>query len=268
MLEVLRVQSGATRALRARHGRGVRRAHRAQGQLRELITNSNRVWEAIASRDQRAGGHLPGLPDVPARGPRDDHARLTRVRRGHQPADHQLRPAARQLSPTLIDLDALAPDLQACSSDLGPLVRVVAQGPAGAPSRCSTTRGRSCARLDPFLRNLTPIVDYLGLYKRELAAFFANDSAATQAADVGCSARVQQIHYLRTTNPTNPEMMAACPNAPGHEPLEPVHRAGRLRQARSRGPPRGVRQLPLHRRTRRPPPRRRSTRTARPSSRR
>ena len=31
-------------------------------------------------------------------------------------------------------------------------------------------------RLDPFLRELTPIVDYLGLYKREIAAFFGNDS--------------------------------------------------------------------------------------------
>ena len=41
------------------------------------------------------------------------------------------------------------------------------------------------ARLDPFLRQLTPIVDYLGLYKREIAAFFANDSAATQARAQG-----------------------------------------------------------------------------------
>ena len=42
-------------------------------------------------------------------------------------------------------------------------------------------------RLDPFLRNLTPIVDYLGLYKREIAAFFANDAAATQATRHGPS---------------------------------------------------------------------------------
>ena len=35
-------------------------------------------------------------------------------------------------------------------------------------------------RLEPYLRELQPIVDYLGLYKREIAAFFANCAAATQ----------------------------------------------------------------------------------------
>ena len=122
------------------------------------------------------------------------------------------------------------------------------------------------ARLDPFLRNLTPILDYVGLYKGELAAFFANDAAATQATDVGFSDSSQQIHYLRTTEPHQPRDDVRLAEPPGHEPLQPVHRAGRLPQARHRGPPRGLRQLPLHLEPDARLRRRRSTRTTRPCS--
>ena len=73
----------------------------------------------------------------------------------------QLRPAARQLSPTLIDLDKLAPDLRGFFNDLGPLVRVSRTGLPAAEQVLDNTRPL-LARLDPFLRELTPIVDYLG----------------------------------------------------------------------------------------------------------
>ena len=39
------------------------------------------------------------------------------------------------------------------------------------------------AQLDPAMRQVTPLLDFLGLYKRELTAFFANTAAGTQAKD-------------------------------------------------------------------------------------
>jgi hypothetical protein len=77
------------------------------------------------------------------------------------------------------------------------------------------------AQVDPFLRNLNPFLDWVGLYKHEAAAFFALDSAATQAmgkvckSDVtSCSAASVPVHYLRTSNPVNPEALAAYPTRP------------------------------------------------------
>jgi hypothetical protein len=64
------------------------------------------------------------------------------------------------------------------------------------------------AQVDPALRQLNPILDYLGLYKRELTAFFANTVAATQATTVSDRG---PLHYLRTTNPFNPENLAVYP---------------------------------------------------------
>jgi hypothetical protein len=54
-------------------------------------------------------------------------------------------------------------------------------------------------------------VDYLGLYRREISAFLVNDAAATQASERGFNDGSEFLHYLRTTNPVNPEMMTGWP---------------------------------------------------------
>ena len=65
-------------------------------------------------------------------------------------------------------------------------------------------------QVDPFLRNVNPILDWLGLYKREIVSFFILDAAATQAVDRPAGSSIP-IHYLRTANPLNPENLAAYP---------------------------------------------------------
>ena len=173
-------------------------------------------------------------------------ARLTRVRRRHQPADHQLRPAARELSPTLIDLDALAPDLQGLFQDLDPLVRVSKRGLPATEQVLDNTRPL-LRRLDPFLRELHADRRLpRPLQARDRRVLRRTTPPPRRAGSSGFNDPAQFLHYLRAANPVNPEMMAGYPYRLGDQPLEPVHRAGRLRQAPDRGPPRGVRQLPLH----------------------
>ena len=120
----------------------------------------------------------------------------------------QLRPAARQLSPTLQELSKLAPDLKALFQNLDPLFDVAKAGPAARPrpsstscTRCWPTSTRRCA-------SSTRRSIGLGQYKNELSSFFANVAAATQATTQEGNARV---HYLRTTNPVNPENLAVYP---------------------------------------------------------
>jgi phospholipid/cholesterol/gamma-HCH transport system substrate-binding protein len=209
VLEVLRGQSGATRRFIRNTGVVFDSLTARSGQLRELVRNSNRVWEAIASRDDELADTFRVLPTFLREG-RVTTERLTRFANTSNPLITQLRPAARELSPTLIELDKLAPDLKGVFQDLGPLVRVSRRGLPATEEALDNTRP-ILARLDPFLRQLTPIFDYLGLYRREIAAFFANDTAATQATDVGFADPGKQLHYLRTTTPTNPEMMTGWP---------------------------------------------------------
>ena len=204
VLKVLRVQSGATRRLIRNTGEVFSALSERQGQLSSLIRNSNRTWEAVASRDANLADTFRVLPTFLREG-RTTTTRLSAFAENTNPLIDQLRPAARQLSPALADLDKLAPDLRGLFTNFKPLVRVSKEGLPATSEALNNTRP-FLGRLDTFLREFTPIVDYLGLYKREIAAFFANATAATQAKEG------DKPRYLRTQNPVNPEIMAAYPN--------------------------------------------------------
>lgn len=223
VLRVLRAQSGATRALVRDTGEVFAALTERKGQLRELIRNSNRTWEAIASRDSELADTFRVFPTFLREG-RETTRRLTEFAENTNPLVTQLRPAARQISPTLIDLDKLAPDLRGFFTDLDPLVRVSRRGLPATEQVLDNTRP-ILRRLDPFLRELTPIVDYLGLYRREITAFFGNDSAATQATGPGFASPAQ-VHYLRVMNPLNPEIMAGYANRLGTNRYNPYTEPG------------------------------------------
>ncbi len=233
VLEVLRVQSGATRRFIRDTGVVFDALSARKGQLRDLIRNSNRVWSTVADRDEQLADTFRVLPTFLREG-RTTTRRLTRFAENTDPLITQLRPAARQLSPLLVDLDGLAPDLKGLFDDLGPYVPIARKGLPATEQVLDNTEPL-LARLDPFLRQLTPIVDYLGLYKREIAAFLANDSAATQARAAPLDGTGNPIHYLRTSSPLNPEMMSAYPFRLGTNRSNPYTEPGGYDKLRTEG---------------------------------
>ena len=208
ILEILDRQERATQQLVRDTGEVFSALTERQGQLQQLIVNSNRVFEATASRDAELADTFRIFPTFLDES-RVTTDRLTQFANDTNPLVTQLRPAARELSPTLISLAGLAPDLKAFFRDLDPLITVSKKGlPALEDFLNETTP--LLAQIDPFLRQLNPILDYLGNYKSEITAFFANDVAATQARERPLGA-AEPVHYLRTTNPVNPENLAAWP---------------------------------------------------------
>jgi phospholipid/cholesterol/gamma-HCH transport system substrate-binding protein len=208
VLRILRSQSGATRGVVRDTGEVFSALSERRGQLRGLIENSNRVFETTAARNRELAETFTAFPTF-LREARATTRRLTRFSRSADPLVTQLRPAARQLSPALVELDGLAPDLRGLVRDVGPLVSVSRRGLPALERTLDQTRP-FLARLDPWLRSLQPTLDYLGLYKREIAAFFANDTAATMAGDQGTGTSAV-LKYLRTSNPLTPEILAAYP---------------------------------------------------------
>ena len=223
VLRVLRAQGTATRTLIRDTGEVFAALTERKGQLRALIRNSNRTWAAIASRDAQLADTFRVFPTF-LRESRATTRRVTTFANVTNPLIDQLRPAARQISPTLVDLDRLAPDLRGFFQDLNPLVRVSRAGLPATEQVLDNTRP-ILRRLDPFLRELTPIVDYLGLYRREIAAFFGNDSAATQAIGTGFASPAG-VHYLRVMNPLNPEIMTGYQHRLGTNRYNPYSEPG------------------------------------------
>ena len=233
VLRVLREQSGSTQGLVRDTGYVFDALTERKGQLRDLIRNSNRTWEAIASRDREFADTFVVLPTFLREG-RATTARLSRFADNTNPLIDQLRPAARELSPTLRELDALAPDLKGVFTNLDPLVRVSRRG-LPATSEVFDNTEPLLRRLDPWLRNLTPIVDYLGLYKREITAFLGNDAAATQGTEQGFNNPSNFSHYLRVASPLNPEMMTGWPYRLGTNRSNPYTEPGGYDKLRTEG---------------------------------
>ncbi|MFL5865782.1 MAG: MlaD family protein [Thermoleophilaceae bacterium] len=207
VLKVVRRQSGATRALVRNTGEVFTALSERRGQLRGLISNSNRVFETTARRDAELADAIRVFPTFLVE-TRNTTRRVSRFADATNPLITQLRPAARELSPTLIDLAAIAPDLRGLFKDIGPLVKVSRRGLPAIKTTLKQTQG--LLSVTPlWTREVVPILDYLGLYKHELASFFANDVASTQAVDVTTT---PALHYLRTTNPVNPEVLAGYPH--------------------------------------------------------
>ena len=202
-------QSGATRRLVRNTGEVFGALSERQGQLRAADPQLQPRLGGDGAARRRARGHVPRAAHLPARGPHHDQ-RLTEFAKNTNPLIDQLRPAARQLSPTLIGLDELAPDLRGLFTDLDPLVAVSKKGLPATSQALNNTRPL-LAPARPVPAQFTPIVDYLGpLQARDRRVLRATTRRPRRPS------RRQRppgpIHYLRTQNPVNPEIMAAYPN--------------------------------------------------------
>jgi virulence factor Mce-like protein len=226
LVDILNRQEGAVTRLISDSGVVFGALTERQGQLRSLISNSNAVFAATASRDEQLKEAFVALPTF------EDESRLT-VRRlaefatDTDPLVDQLRPAARELSPTLIDLGKLAPDLKSLFVNLGPLIDASKTGFPAAQRVLQDARPL-LAQIDPAAQQLVPLLDFVGLYKQELNAFFANVTAATQARSTST-----RVHYLRTTNPLNPENLAVYPRRLGTNRPNPYVKPGGTNLLRS-----------------------------------
>jgi virulence factor Mce-like protein len=222
-VDILNRQQGALRRLISNTGVVFGALTERGDQLRSLIENSDRVFATTAQRDRQLQEAFVALPTF-SRESRQTLARLDRFANNANPLVTQLRPAARELSPTLQDLSALAPDAKALFRDLDKLITV---SRTGFPAAQRTVRDLRplLAQADPALRQLIPILAFLGEYKGELNSFFANTASATQAFDPGT-----RLHYLRTTNPLNPENLAAYPRRIGSNRPNPYQLPGGYRR--------------------------------------
>jgi len=194
-------RNGAT-SLRALRGR--------QGELASLIQNSNAVFSTTAARARDIEALFRAFPTF------QDESRLTLDRLksfslNADPVMKQLVPVAEELSPTLIAFSKLAPEAKGFFEGLEP---VIDRAPTGFPAARRLFRDQFPPLLravDPFLRNLNPVITGLGLYKHELTATMAN-IAAISNAKLPTNAAGEQVHYLRAIGPFTPESLATYPS--------------------------------------------------------
>jgi virulence factor Mce-like protein len=206
VLAVLRRDSAATSTLLRDGGIVFSALSRSPAQLQGFIRNSNTVFQSTAARNADLAATVRAFPAFTV-GLRLTVDRLTRFAVTTKPLIDELRPAAVQLTPALQATAVVAPELRNLLIDIGPLT---AASKAGVPA-LQTFLNDSVpwlTRLKPYLGNLVPVIDYINSYRRELAAFFANGTATTNASQTNISGS-RILHYLRLSNPVNPEVLTS-----------------------------------------------------------
>lgn len=178
---------------------------RSPSSLQGFIRNADATFAATAAQDAALAQTIRAFPAYLEQA-RATVNRLARFAGTTKPLIDELRPAAVQLSPALQRTVALAPELRDLLVDVGPLTRA---SRAGVPAfeRFLSSSVPWLARLKPYLGGLIPVIDYVGAYRREIAAFFANSTATTQATSLN-AAQTRAFHYARISNPINPEVLA------------------------------------------------------------
>jgi phospholipid/cholesterol/gamma-HCH transport system substrate-binding protein len=228
LLQILNTQQGAVQRLVADTGVVADALTERGGQLRSLIENANKVFSTTAQRNRELRQAFVVLPTF-ERQSQLTLERLDRFAHNTNPLVSELRPAARELSPTLIELQRISPDLVHLFRNLGPLVSASRTG-LPAVDRFLNDLRPLLGQLSPFLRQLNPPIYGLANYAKELNAFFSNTVASTEATDKPPQATAP-VHYLRTTNPINPEVLASYPkrigsNRPNAYPLPGLFATG------------------------------------------
>ncbi len=184
-----------------------------EGQLADLIQSSNAVFQTTARRDRDIEALFRAFPTFL------DESKLTvsRLKDFSLEADplmRQLVPAAEQLSPTLISLSKLAPESKAFFEGLGPVIERAPTGFAALRKIFADEFPPLLRALDPFIRNLNPILTGLKLYKTDLTGFFGN-LAATFSGELPPSGSEsegeERPHYLRVIGGMNPETLSTYP---------------------------------------------------------
>jgi ABC-type transporter Mla subunit MlaD len=195
-------RNGAT-SLRALRGR--------QGELASLIQSSNALFSTTAARDRQIEELFRVFPTF------QDESRLTLDRLksfsiNADPVMKQLVPVAEQLSPTLIAFSKFAPEAKGFFEGLEP---VIDRAPTGFPAVRKLFRDEFPPLLravDPFLRNLNPVLSGIDLYKHELTASMANVASISNAKLTEENAAGEKLHYLRAMGPFTPESLATYPS--------------------------------------------------------
>jgi phospholipid/cholesterol/gamma-HCH transport system substrate-binding protein len=185
-----------------------------QGQLRTLITESNRLFETITRRDDAFADIWREFP----RFERESMAtlpRLTRFAERAEPVVRRLQPAATEMAPAFAALRDLSPSMKSFFTRLGP---VITASERGVPALERTMREVPplLEDFEPFLRNLNPMIRYLGMHRREVTSFVGNLVGATLDRDVNLQRTNDPVHYIRAAQPLGPEALSFYPRPLGN----------------------------------------------------
>ncbi len=205
VLAVLHRDSAATTTLLHDGGQVFSALARSPQELGAFVRNSNALFAATAAQADNLAATIRAFPAFLV-GTRLTVDRLQTFATTAKPLIDELRPAATPLSQSLIATVPLAPELRTVLTDIGPLTRLAQTG-VPALNHFLDLSVPWLTRLKPYLGQYIPVIDYINTFRRELAAFFANGAASTEATSLDVT-NTFALHYARIASPVSPDTLS------------------------------------------------------------
>ena len=205
LLRVLDTQQGAVQQLVRNTGEVFGALSERRGQLQGLIRNSGTVFRTTAVRNRDLEAAFRALPTFL------DESRLTLTRlesfsRNADPLITQLHPSARLLSGNLKQIAKVAPSFRDFFIGFRKLAKRSETGLPALRTLLDADLPPLLDEITPFSRQITPIVQGVGRYQRDVTGFLGNVASALNAT--GTIETGRNIHYIRSTAPLYPESLA------------------------------------------------------------
>jgi phospholipid/cholesterol/gamma-HCH transport system substrate-binding protein len=216
--ETLDAQQAAASQTIATTGEVIDAIGQREGDLRRLVTESQRLFAVTAARNDDLAKIFQRLP----RFERESSATLpllTDFGNHARPAIRQLQPAATAMAPAFAALNKVAPQFDGF---FGQLQQVVDASQKGLPAfdRILGNLPPLFDAFQPFLRNVNPIVRHVSDSKKEVAGVLGNMVSASQAYDIGgefgtIAGTKHHVKYVRVATFLSPEALTFYPRQLG-----------------------------------------------------
>jgi phospholipid/cholesterol/gamma-HCH transport system substrate-binding protein len=200
-----------------------------EGQLRGLVTDSERLFALTSSRNEKLGQIVRELPRF-ERESTDMLPKLTAFSKEATPAIKQLQPAATAMGPAFAALDDVSPEFQGLFAQLRPVISASEKG-LPAVNRILDGLPPVFNDFQPFLRNVNPAIEQVSKSKHELTGAVANLTAASNPYEIGGDVLPLGkgfIHFLRASLTVNPEALTFYPRQIGSSRVNPYPAPGTL----------------------------------------
>lgn len=184
---------------------------RSPAALRGLMTAGNATLSVTDRLSGQLGATVAALPEF-QRNVRRTVGEGAITMREARPLLRVLRRTAPDLGPGLANAESLSGELRRALRSTGPVIRSARKGLPAARRFLASTRPLM-DQLYPTGRELVPLVDLVGAYKRELVGALSTHAAA--AEDTAPDARGIPRHYVRGLSMLNNELLVAFPKRMG-----------------------------------------------------
>jgi virulence factor Mce-like protein len=197
--------------LTARVGEVLQTVGDESASVQQLVRAGNDALGATASRDRRLRETVEAAPAFLAE-LRRTSTRAEKTAGVAAPVLRDFRPVAPDVAPALKALERGAPQIDALLRDLE---AYVPQAQKALPPAAKLVNALTpfMDRLEPAARQVTPIISYIGQYRKELVGAMANVGATMNGKSPGVTGK--PTRYIRTIIPLAPSTLVGASSRNG-----------------------------------------------------